>query len=252
MSSGMLEAFRNDVAIRCNTAMYPLGASWRNDYYAIHLGMVSKLHVQREEHPSFNSCLPWQVPTVQIAPIASLQPLSNGLPSLLFDPSNSPTTHSLPRSPFPNPSEISYLDNNYINTPIAYPSNSTQSLPVDAVDVPITSDQPLWKDPPSQFTSPSSSIASAVSLESTTGVTRCPHCDKVYYGKLLSQSRSLRRHVQAEHNSGPALLCPAPECDVTCKAGRIDNLRRHMEREHGSALPPYLSAPTPRRRRSTG
>jgi hypothetical protein len=232
--------------------MYPPDANWRNDYYALHLGMVSELHVQREQHPSFDSCLSWQVPAVQIAPIESLQPLSNGLPSLLFDPSSSPTTHSLPRSPVPNLSGTSYFDNPYTDTSIAYPGNSIQVLPVDAVKIPITSDQPVWKDPPSQFTSPSSSTAFAVSLESTTGVTRCPHCDKVFYGKLPSQRRSLRRHLQAEHNPDPPLLCPAPECNVTFKAGRTDNLRRHMERQHGSALPPHLSAPTPRRRRSTG
>ncbi|KAL2041812.1 hypothetical protein N7G274_005596 [Stereocaulon virgatum] len=252
ISSGTLETFMNDVATRCNTAIYPPDANWRNDYYATHLGMVSKLHVQKEQHSSFDFCLSWQIPAVQTAPIDSLQPLPNVPPSLLFDPRSSPTTHSLPRSPCLNLSETSYSDYPHTDTSIAYLSSSIPVLPVDAVEIPLTSDQRVRKDPPCQFTSPSSSTASAVSLESTTGVTRCPRCGKVFHGKPLSQSRSLRRHMKAEHNSNPRLRCPFPECDVTFKAGRSDNLRRHMEQRHGSALPSDLSAPTPRRRRSTG
>ena len=71
------------------------------------------------------------------------------------------------------------------------------------------------------------------SSQTTRDITICPDCpDKIFEGKPENRRRNLRRHRFGEHSVDPRLSCPVPECTITFKPGRYDNLRRHLSQQH--------------------
>ena len=177
--------------------MHEAGLDWRDRYFATHLDVVLASALEMDKRR----------PPVQISPY----------PDRKGDINAMRRTEQLSVDGIP---ELS--------------SSETQT-PVDSSPSTLTSPTfTNWSSPTTQHsatTSPETSF-SGPSPPSSSDVSHCLHCSKIFIGSLRNRSSNLRRHMRTtrDHGSIVGLQCRVPGCNTVIS--RSDNLAKHMRTVH--------------------
>ena len=193
LSSKVYQRYIDTVTSACDQIMHEAGPNWRNRCYATDIVMViaSLVEIDNLQH------------------LDHIETRRRRHTNINAMAANVQTLHESTSTPLSKERETPILTTLSIVTSPTYTGEYSSAFQT------------------SPTTSPESSFSAPTASSSSTNITRCPLCPKVYKG--CSSGTNMRRHERYAHGNKAKPRCP--RCNAMLS--RSDNLGKHMRTVHG-------------------